>query len=137
MRLLNQTKKIPQYIRDNGIANFVIYMITTTLLTGFSWLLFPFKKNPRTDTFYQVFNHFTHAVNEMQHPALLEIGSRNVTGVVWREVFSPTVKYTGMDIHPGENVDVVGDVHALSTHLPGNHYDAIFSVSVFEHLAMP
>ncbi|MCG7877953.1 MAG: class I SAM-dependent methyltransferase [Candidatus Thiodiazotropha taylori] len=137
MKLLNQTKKIPRYIRENGIASLVIYLMTTTLLTGLSWLLIPFKKKINTDSFYQVFNHFIESVNDMEQATLLEIGSRNVTGVVWREVFSPTVEYTGMDIHPGENVDVVGDVHTLSSLLPGEHYDAVFSVSVFEHLAMP
>ncbi|MBW9276060.1 MAG: class I SAM-dependent methyltransferase [Candidatus Thiodiazotropha sp. (ex. Lucinisca nassula)] len=137
MKLLNQIKKTPRYIRENGIASFVIYLMTTTLLTGLSWLLIPFKKKINRDSFYQVFNHFIESVNDMEQATLLEIGSRNVTGVVWREVFSPTVEYTGMDIHPGENVDVTGDVHTLSSLLPGEHYDAVFSVSVFEHLAMP
>ncbi|MEW8076964.1 MAG: class I SAM-dependent methyltransferase [Candidatus Thiodiazotropha endolucinida] len=137
MKLLNHTKKIPRYIRKNGIASFVSYLMTTTLLTGLSWLLNPFKKTTNRDSFYQVFNHFIESVNDMEQATLLEIGSRNVTGVVWREVFSPTVEYTGMDIHPGENVDVAGDVHTLSSLLPGEHYDAVFSVSVFEHLAMP
>ncbi|MEW8069251.1 MAG: class I SAM-dependent methyltransferase [Candidatus Thiodiazotropha sp.] len=137
MKLLNQTKKIPRYIRENGIASFVIYLMTTALLTGLSWLLIPFKKKINRDSFYQVFNHFIESVNDMEQATLLEIGSRNVTGVVWREVFGPTVKYTGMDIHPGENVDMAGDVHTLSSLLPGEYYDAVFSVSVFEHLAMP
>ncbi|MCG8061855.1 MAG: hypothetical protein N0E38_18815, partial [Candidatus Thiodiazotropha endolucinida] len=43
LKLLNQTKKIPRYIRENGIASLVIYLMTTTLLTGLSWLLIPFK----------------------------------------------------------------------------------------------
>jgi SAM-dependent methyltransferase len=34
-------------------------------------------------------------------------------------------------------VDVVGDIHTLSEHLPGDHFDAVYAISVFEHLAMP
>ncbi|MCU7943997.1 MAG: class I SAM-dependent methyltransferase [Candidatus Thiodiazotropha sp. (ex Cardiolucina cf. quadrata)] len=137
MKLLNHIKKVPRYIRENGIANFLVYLMTTTLITSFSWLLTPFKKRINTDSFYQVFSRFIESVNDMEQATLLEIGSRNVTGVVWREAFNPTVDYTGMDIHPGENVDVAGDVHTLSSLLPAEHYDAVFSVSVFEHLAMP
>ncbi|MEW8049959.1 MAG: hypothetical protein AB2809_06225, partial [Candidatus Thiodiazotropha sp.] len=75
MKLLNQTKKIPRYIRENGIASFVIYLMTTALLTGLSWLLIPFKKKINRDSFYQVFNHFIESVNDMEQATLLEIGS--------------------------------------------------------------
>ncbi|MBT2969167.1 MAG: hypothetical protein B6D72_01975 [gamma proteobacterium symbiont of Ctena orbiculata] len=137
MRISSQLKKIPHYIRENGFANLIVYLITTTLLTGVSWLLVPFKRKTDTDPFYQVFNRFIASVNEMPRATLLEIGSRNVTGVVWRNVFRPGVDYTGLDIHEGDNVDLVGDVHTLSSHLPAGHFDAVFSVSLFEHLAMP
>lgn len=137
MKTLNLIRKIPQYIRENGMASFFNYLMTTSLLNGTNWLLTPFKKKTRTDPFYQVFNRFISNVNDMDQASLLEIGSRNVTGVVWRNVFQSSVAYTGLDIHEGENVDVVGDVHTLSSHFPGNHYDAVFSISVFEHLAMP
>jgi SAM-dependent methyltransferase len=137
MRTLNQIKKIPRYVREHGIANSTIYLLTTALLTGSSWLLTPFKERTATDAFYQVFNRFISTVNDMDQATLLEIGSRNVSGVVWRDAFQPSVAYTGFDIHEGANVDVVGDAHALSSHLPGEHYDAVFSISVFEHLAMP
>jgi SAM-dependent methyltransferase len=137
MKPLNLIRKIPRYIQENGIANFIIYLLTTILLNGFSWLLTPLKKKTSTDAFYQVFNRFISDVNDMDQAALLEIGSRNVTGVVWRDAFQPKVAYTGLDIHEGDNVDVVGDVHTLSSHLTREHYDAVFSISVFEHLAMP
>ncbi|MEW8693840.1 MAG: class I SAM-dependent methyltransferase [Candidatus Thiodiazotropha sp.] len=137
MRISSQLKKIPHYIRENGFANFLVYLITTTLLTSVNWLLVPFKKKTDTDPFYRVFNRFITSVNEMPQATLLEIGSRNVTGVVWRNVFRPSVAYTGLDIHEGDNVDLVGDVHTLSSQLPAGHFDAVFSVSLFEHLAMP
>jgi hypothetical protein len=46
---------------------------------------------------------------------ILEIGSRNVTGANFRSSFS-AAHYVGFDLHPGENVDVVGDAHRLSAY---------------------
>lgn len=68
---------------------------------------------------------------------VLEIGSRNVTGANLRAHFSDA-KYVGFDIYPGENVDIVGDVHRLSEYFDDSEkFDLIFSSAVFEHLHMP
>lgn len=66
---------------------------------------------------------------------ILEIGSRNVTGAVIRDRFH-NAHYVGFDYYPGENVDVVGDIHQLSGYFD-EKFDLIFSSAVFEHLAMP
>lgn len=66
---------------------------------------------------------------------ILEVGSRVVTGSKLRELFN-NANYTGFDFYPGDNVDVVGDAHKLSTYFP-KKFDLIFSSAVFEHLAMP
>ena len=66
---------------------------------------------------------------------ILEIGSRNVTGTCLRKYFN-NAEYIGFDYYPGENVDVVGDAHKLSTYFE-QKFDLIFSSAVFEHLAMP
>jgi len=73
------------------------------------------------------------------HPQanVLEIGSRARSGISRRGMFPSTCTYTGFDIVEGENVDFVGDAHALSSLLPNNHFDVVFSVSVWEHLSMP
>jgi hypothetical protein len=68
---------------------------------------------------------------------VLEIGSRNRSGVVRRSLFAPSVSYTGLDIKTGDNVDIVGDAHRLSALFPPSTFDAIFACSVFEHLLMP
>jgi hypothetical protein len=68
---------------------------------------------------------------------VLEIGSRARSGITRRGLFPETCHYTGFDIVPGENVDCVGDAHFLSRVLPLNHFDIVFSVSVWEHLSMP
>ena len=68
---------------------------------------------------------------------VLEIGSRNVTGADFRSRFSKTT-YVGFDFYAGENVDIVGDAHKLTTYFKGQEkFDLIFSSAVFEHLYMP
>ncbi|HQT43993.1 MAG TPA: class I SAM-dependent methyltransferase, partial [Halothiobacillus sp.] len=42
-----------------------------------------------------------------------------------------------LDILPGENVDVVGDAHEMSKLFAPESFDAVYSVSTFEHLSMP
>ena len=71
-----------------------------------------------------------------KNKTVLEIGSRNVTGFDHRAGFAGSA-YTGLDIHPGKNVDVVGDAHRLSSYFPENVFDLVFSAATFEHLAMP
>lgn len=67
----------------------------------------------------------------------LEIGSREVTGTSQRSRFIPLSSYTGLDVLPGYNVDVVGDAHRLSSYFQKSTFDYIYSTAVFEHLAMP
>lgn len=66
---------------------------------------------------------------------VLEIGSRVVTGSVFRDKFKHA-NYTGFDLYEGENVDVVGDAHMLSKYF-NKKFDLIFSSAVFEHFSMP
>ena len=68
---------------------------------------------------------------------VLELGARKVTGAVFRPHFL-NAKYVGFDIYNGENVDVVGDAHKLSSYFDADEkFDLIFSTAVFEHLYMP
>ena len=68
---------------------------------------------------------------------VLEIGSRNVTGANLRGRFNEA-DYLGFDYYPGENVDIAGDAHKLSTYFPDDQkFDLIFSSAVFEHFHMP
>ena len=47
---------------------------------------------------------------------ILEIGSREVTGKsIAKESFADAI-YIGFDYYPGDNVDVVGDAHKLSSY---------------------
>lgn len=67
---------------------------------------------------------------------VLEIGSRVVTGSYFGQSFK-RASYTGFDYYSGENVDVVGDAHCLSSYFGNRKFDLIFSSAVFEHLVMP
>lgn len=68
---------------------------------------------------------------------ILEIGSRNVTGANHRSRFK-NAEYVGFDFYAGENVDVVGDAHKLTSYFDSSEkFDLIFSSAVFEHLHMP
>lgn len=69
-------------------------------------------------------------------PKILDIGGRNRSGVD-RSLLFPNCDVVVLDILPGDNVDVVGDAHALSDFFPDEYFDAVYSVSVFEHLLMP
>lgn len=76
-------------------------------------------------------------VNHFNKPNvhILEIGARCVTGSRIRPKFD-LAHYTGFDIEPGVNVDVVGDAHMLSEYF-SEKFDLIFSSAVFEHFALP
>lgn len=90
-----------------------------------------------SDPFLNSESGYWAAVHASRRAKVLEIGSRARSGITRRTLFPSDCDYTGFDIVAGENVDVVGDAHAMSRHLPAEHFDFVFSVSVWEHLAMP
>jgi len=69
---------------------------------------------------------------------VLEIGSREVTGASnARKEFSKA-EYVGFDYYTGDNVNVVGDAHKLSSYFEdGEQFDIVYSAACFEHFAMP
>lgn len=89
------------------------------------------------DPYHQVLTNFLDLTNAIVNPLILEVGSREVRGSSLRPHFDPPYRYTGMDIHAGNGVDIVGDAHRLSSLFLANYFDAVCSVSVFEHLAFP
>jgi len=69
---------------------------------------------------------------------VLEIGSREVTASSNARQKFAKAKYVGFDYYPGDNVDVVGDAHKLSSYFGnGEQFDIVYSSACFEHFAMP
>lgn len=69
---------------------------------------------------------------------VLEIGSREVTGISEARRKFNQAEYVGFDYYAGKNVDVVGDVHKLSSYFKeGEQFDLIYSIACLEHFAMP
>ena len=69
---------------------------------------------------------------------VLEIGSREVTGASNARNEFAKAEYVGFDYYPGDNVDVVGDAHKLSSYFEqGGKFDIVYSSACFEHFAMP
>src|SRR3990167_1661853 len=62
---------------------------------------------------------------------VLDVGSANLNGT-YKPFFSQKgcSSYTGIDVLPFNNVDVVGPVHEYN---PGKQYDIVFSASQLEH----
>jgi ubiquinone/menaquinone biosynthesis C-methylase UbiE len=69
---------------------------------------------------------------------ILEVGSREVTGKSVARAMFNKAEYIGFDYYEGNNVDVVGDAHKLSSYFGKDEkFDLIYSSATFEHLAMP
>jgi hypothetical protein len=80
---------------------------------------------------------FFHAVNDMDRPSVLEIGSRARSGITRRHLLPEKVRYLGCDIKAGPNVDLVCDAHSLASAMQSDQFDAVMAFSVLEHLLMP
>lgn len=69
---------------------------------------------------------------------VLEIGSREVTGISNARNEFAKAEYIGFDYYPGDNVDITGDAHKLSSYFEqGEKFDIVYSSACFEHFAMP
>jgi len=129
MRILRRVRS-----SDQGVLVLLAERLSPRLA---HFCLRPLLRDTRKDPCHLVFQRFLDEVNGAPGSSVLEIGSRARSGNIYTEFLSKSVKYSGMDIIPGPNVDWVGDAHELSTCTGGETFDAIFSISVFEHLGMP
>ncbi|MDP3073384.1 MAG: methyltransferase domain-containing protein [Opitutaceae bacterium] len=89
------------------------------------------------DPYFQSWENFLMRLGDFESGAVLEIGSRARSAITRRHRIPERLAYVGLDILPGPNVDIVGDAHELSRIFSGKKFVAVFSASVFEHLAMP
>ena len=120
---------LPQFEIDRSKITFRLNPGTTLVNPGVG------TASPADAAFVQMTERFKMIV-AAQKGTLLEIGSRARSGTTYRDWFPLDVKYIGLDVAAGENVDVVGDAHHLSRFIDCP-VDFIFSIAVFEHLVMP
>ena len=96
----------------------------------------PLCEDTSSDPFHLNFRYFLDEVRKLEACNVLELGARKST---IRDQFAGCRRFVGVDIHPAPDVDVACDIHELSSAL--NHlnlsFDAVATVSTFEHLVMP
>jgi SAM-dependent methyltransferase len=129
----HQARRLQALVRDWKHTSFE-RVVRPLLLRSIDLLSRPLVQNTADDPFHRNFLFFLDEITRRTGYSVLEVGSRNSD---LRALFRGCRSYTGMDIHPGKNVDVVGDAHRLTEIFPGQRFDAVFSISVFEHLALP
>jgi SAM-dependent methyltransferase len=87
---------------------------------------------------HQNWPNYLYGIGNKPGMRILEIGSREVTGQSSARTKFSQANYIGFDFYPGNNVDVVGDAHKLSSYFEGEErFDIIYSSACFEHFAMP
>lgn len=79
---------------------------------------------------------FNDLLGQRSITSMLDLGGRDRSGLD-RSQHYPNQNVTVIDIHPGKNVDIVGDAHELRELIPPQSFGSVISVAVFEHLAMP
>jgi len=90
------------------------------------------------ESFWRYLHPVLESLRKLKSGRFLEIGSRARSGISRRELLTPVGwEYVGFDVLEGENVDVVGDAHELSSYFPPDHFDAIGAFAVLEHILMP
>lgn len=81
---------------------------------------------------------YLYEIGDKQGMRILEVGSREVTAKAKERKRFSNAQYIGFDFYSGDNVDVVGDAHKLSSYFKvGEKFDIIYSTACFEHFAMP
>lgn len=89
------------------------------------------------DPGHALWPQFHQLVRDAAPEVAIEVGSRARSGNLYREWLPDTCRYVGFDVHSGPNVDVVCDAHRLSAYIDHGSVDVAWSISTFEHLAMP
>jgi SAM-dependent methyltransferase len=117
----------------SAMAGYALALYSRTLAI----LHLPLVNRGVADPYHAVLGEFLSLGRTIPSPSVLEIGSRNVTGVTHRDLFPQCQEYVGFDILPGEAVDIVGDIHRLSDYCQNEHFDLVYGISVFEHLLFP
>lgn len=134
-----RTDKLARIRREQGIGGCASFLLKDVYFRIIHRLAFPgWRRETGTENKAPgQFAEFIAFLESQSEGRVLEIGSRAVSDISRRALLPAKIQYTGLDILAGPNVDVIGDAHELGTIFPKDHFDGIFSYSVFEHLLMP
>jgi len=83
---------------------------------------------------------FVDELAQVPTPKIVELGTRRQEGQqsTRHSVWVPHAEqYIGIDYLPGEDVDLVADVHELSRHVSPESVDGVIACSIFEHIKYP
>lgn len=80
----------------------------------------------QVDYCLQIKNKFP---NYFRNTRVIDFGSLDINGN--NKIFFENCEYTGLDIGPGKNVDIVSKAHEYQG--PDNHFDVVVSTEMFEH----
>lgn len=83
------------------------------------------------DTAFQIGSLAMNIYADLQTASVLEVGSQSFNGSLRENAF-PSTKYTGLDIEPGDGVDVVAEPGKPLPFEAGS-FDLVLASSVFEH----
>lgn len=98
----------------------------------------PLRVGLADDPYHRLWPRFCELLAARAPGRLLQVGARGERTEQLIDELPTGWTHVGLDIHPGPNVDVVGDAHSLRRVLGRRErFDAVVSLSVFEHLAMP
>lgn len=100
---------------------------------------FGIKKDERPDG-GKLFFDFLEIVESMNSPRVLELGvkrSIHSRSTLHKHWVPNAGEFLGTDIEPGEDVDLVADIHNLTRVTGEKQFDVIISCSTFEHFKYP
>ena len=87
-----------------------------------------------------IWNRFVLDLCAVPDARILEMGTKRSVAdrpTISRPLFPGAAEYIGTDFQPGLDVDVVADAHSMSQSFAPEYFDAIISLSTFEHLKYP
>lgn len=120
---------VTQKVRSTWASLHHLYSVLSTL-----------RQEPAQPQGNELLEQFISRCRSMEQAQVLELGTRqSIPGrsTMHRDWIPDAGSYLGTDIAPGEDVDIVADVHRLTETVGGERFDVIISCSTFEHLKYP
>jgi SAM-dependent methyltransferase len=137
VHFFNKDKNMKSKEHDKTIIKSISDLITVIRIELGASILPKFK--PSSDA-NEVLDQFYIACKSIEAPCVLELGtSRSIAerSTLHTHWVPHAFRYLGIDIIPGDDVDLVADVHRLTQVTGEEQYDVIISCSSFEHFKYP